>query len=317
MSNPLIRVGVSACLLGQEVRYDGNHKRNSFVADVLGQHCRLVPICPEVEVGMSVPREAVRLEGDREAPRMIGIESGTDWTARMNKYVSRRVRRGDVVDLSGYVLKKGSPSCGMQRVKLFGDTGRPRRQARGLFASALIQQYPLLPVEEEGRLNDSKLREYFIVRVFAYHRLRGLFKERFNLAKLARFHTNHKYLLLTHSLQHYKLLDQLVDNARWYKASEIRPKYGTLFMEALKVKSTARKNISALGKILRFLRNHLTSVENRDILRVMEDYRKGLVPLIVPLTLVRHHVNTHGIGCMRDQVYLYPHPKELMLRNHV
>ncbi|NIM19137.1 MAG: DUF1722 domain-containing protein [Candidatus Latescibacteria bacterium] len=312
-----IRIGISSCLLGQKVRFDAGHKHDRFITDVLGPYFEFVPVCPELEVGMGVPRESVKLQGNPEAPLMVGNKSGKDWTARMNRYADRRVRRRDMTDFSGYILKKDSPSCGMERVKVYGESGMPERRGRGLFAAALMRQHPLLPVEEEGRLNDFKIRENFIVRVFAYHRLRILFKSSFRRGELVRFHAAHKYLLLAHSPKHHKLLGQLAANMKRYEVPVFREKYSALFMEALKMKSTARKNVNVLHHILGFLKDHIDPSDKRDILQVIEDYRNELVPLIVPVTLLKHYVNKHGIEYIQDQIYLNPHPKELMLRNHV
>ena len=157
----VIKVGISTCLLGQKVRFDGGHKRDRYITDVLGEYFRFVPVCPELEVGMGLPREAVRLVGDPASPRMIGNRSLQDWTDRMNTYAAKRVRQRDLTGLSGYILKKDSPSCGMARVKVYNDRGMPEKNGVGLFAQALQQQLPLLPIEEEGRLNDPRLREEF------------------------------------------------------------------------------------------------------------------------------------------------------------
>jgi uncharacterized protein YbgA (DUF1722 family)/uncharacterized protein YbbK (DUF523 family) len=312
-----IKVGISACLLGQKVRFDAGHKKDRYLTDILGKYFKFVAVCPELEVGMGVPREAVRLIGTVEAPRMVGNKTGQDWTDRISKYNHKRVRELVVERLSGYVLKKDSPSCGMERVKLYSEKGMAERIARGMYAQALMDQYPLLPVEEEGRLNDARLRENFIVRVFAYHRLQNLFNGRYSRGALVKFHTVHKYLLLAHSPKYYGELGQLVARVNQYTPSQIRDKYCALFMECLKVKTTARKNVNVLHHILGFLKTNLASEDKQDIIRVIEDYRNELVPLIVPITLVRHYVMKHDVEYIKDQIYLNPHPKELMLRNHV
>jgi uncharacterized protein YbgA (DUF1722 family)/uncharacterized protein YbbK (DUF523 family) len=312
-----IKVGVSTCLLGQKVRFDGGHKHDHYLTDILGPHFRFVPVCPELEVGMGVPREAVRLEGDIEAPRMVGNKTGDDWTDRMNDYAQTRVLRSDLADLSGYILKKNSPSCGMERVKIHVKPGTISKTGVGLFASALINAYPHLPVEEEGRLHDDRLRDNFIVRVFAYYRLRQTFRGRFSRKAAVDFHAAHKYLMLAHSPVHYKKLGQLVAAINKYPPAEFREKYHSLFMEGLSVMATARKNVNVLQHIMGFLKTRLSAEEKKDILSVIEDYHRGLVPLIVPITLVRHYLNKFEVEYISDQVYLNPHPKELMLRNHV
>lgn len=312
-----INVGISTCLLGQKVRFDGGHKRDRYITDILGDYFRFVPVCPELEIGMGVPREAVRLLGDETSPRMVGGKSGQDWTDKMNRYTESRVKQRDLYDICGYILKKDSPSCGMERVKVYDSAGMPHRKAVGLYAAGLLKQFPLLPIEEEGRLNDLKLRDNFIVRVFAYSRLRKLFRSTFSLGRLVQFHTEHKYLLLAHSPTHYKDLGRLVAGAKKIPAGNLRDQYSQIFMEALKFKSTIAKNTNVLQHILGFLKDQLDSAEKKSILETIEDYRQGLVPLVVPLTLLKHYVDLHDIEYIRNQVYLRPHPKELMLRSHV
>jgi uncharacterized protein YbgA (DUF1722 family)/uncharacterized protein YbbK (DUF523 family) len=312
-----IKVGISTCLLGQKVRFDGGHKRDRYITEILGDYFRFVPVCPELEIGMGVPREAVRLIGEAGSPRMVGGKTGKDWTDKMNRYTDKRVRRRDLADICGYILKKDSPSCGMERVKIYSPTGMPERKAIGLFAAGLLRHFPLLPVEEEGHLHDLKLRDNFIVRVFAYSRLQNLFRHSFSLGKLVRFHTEHKYLLLAHSPGDYKKLGQLVAGAKKVPPARLREQYSRLFMDALKLKSTVAKNANVLQHILGYLKKVLGSDEKKSILDTIDDYRKGLVPLVVPLTLLKHYVDLHKIEYIRDQAYLNPHPKELMLRSHV
>jgi len=312
-----IRVGVSACLLGQKVRFDGQHKQDLYLKDILGAYFQFVAVCPEIEVGMKVPREAVRLVGDPEAPRMIGNQSGEDWTDRMNDYSQKRVKKLEEDFLSGYILKKDSPSCGMERVKIYNEKGMAERNGVGLYARTLLKHFPLLPVEEEGRLHDARLRENFIVRVFAYHRLQNLFREKWSRGDLVSFHTIHKLLLMAHSPEHYRQLGRLVAKATQLPPSELCTKYSELFMQGLKFKSTAKKNVNVMLHIIGHLREYLEAEDKRDLLRVIEEYHQELVPLIVPITLLRHYIYKYKIDYIRDQIYLNPHPKELMLRNHV
>jgi uncharacterized protein YbgA (DUF1722 family)/uncharacterized protein YbbK (DUF523 family) len=312
-----IKLGISTCLLGEQVRYDGGHKHDHFLTDTLGPYIEWVSVCPELEVGMGVPREAVRLAGQVSSPRMVGISSGEDWTERMLAYSRRRVEQIGKLKLDGYVLKSKSPSCGMERVKIYNPKGMATRDGRGLFAGVLIKGHPLIPVEEEGRLNDPHLRDNFIVRVFAYHRLQKLMDGRFSIARLVEFHTAEKYLLLAHSPKHYRELGPLVANAKKMPVAELKEKYTVLFMECLKVRSTVKKNVNVLQHIVGYLPEAVPPPEKKEILQVVEDYRKGFVPLVVPLTLLRHYVRAHSIGYINNQVYLNPHPKELMLRNHV
>jgi len=312
-----IKVGVSACLLGQKVRYDGGHKRDRYVTDVLSDYFKFVAVCPEVELGMGAPREAVRLEGEVDKPRMVGTKTGADWTGRMNAFVRKRLEELAPVNLSGYILKKGSPSCGMERVKVYGSKGVPARTGRGLFGGALVKRFPLLPVEEEGRLNDPRLRENFIARVFAFHRLQGLFAAEFSRVAAVDFHRVHKYLLLSHNPEKYKEMGRLVAGIKKFTPSKFKEKYGELFMSAMSYRTTTSKNVNVLHHMLGFLKKDLVPGDKLYILDQIEDYRQGLVPLVVPLTLLKHYVEKFNIEYIADQVYLNPHPKELMLRNHI
>ncbi len=312
-----IRVGISSCLLGQKVRFDAGHKRDRYITDVLGQYFQFLPVCPELEVGMGVPRESVRLEGSPENPRMIGNKTGEDWTQRMNMYSRKRVAAADLQNVSGYILKKNSPSCGMERVKVYGESGMPQKSGRGLFAAELLGHFPLLPIEEEGRLNDAAIRENFIERIFAYHNLRKLFTGRFSRGKVVRFHTINKYLLLSHSPKQYRELGALVAAIKKYTPGDFRDAYSNLFMDTLSVKTTVRKNVNVLQHILGFMKNDLSPGDKKYILDIIEDYRQGLVPLVVPITLIRNFIRTYDVTYIADQTYLNPHPKQLMLRNHV
>jgi uncharacterized protein YbgA (DUF1722 family)/uncharacterized protein YbbK (DUF523 family) len=311
------RIGISSCLLGKKVRFDSGHKRDRYLTDLLGEYVKFVPTCPEVEVGMGVPREAVRLEGQPEAPRMVGNKSGEDWTDRMNAYSRKRVRQKYLSDLSGFILKNRSPSCGMERVKLYIKPGTVERKGVGLFAAALMERYPNLPVEEEGRLSDARLRENFIVRVFAYHRLQHLFSDRFKRGEMVAFHTAHKYLMLAHSPKHYTELGRLVARVKKMTPGEFKEQYESLFMAGLTFKATVKKNVNVLQHIAGFLKERAPAEDRRDVARVIADYHRELLPLIAPITLLAHMVRKYDIAYIRDQVYLNPHPKELALRNHV
>ena len=316
-----IRVGISSCLLGQEVRYDGGHQKDAYITGVLARHFTWVPVCPEMEVGMGVPREPIRLVGDAAAPRLLGVTSGTDHTDRMNEFARRRVQELARRGLSGYVLKRASPSCGMERVKLYGEregeSGPPRRAGVGLFARALLDALPLLPVEEEGRLNDSRLRDNFITRVFAYRRLAALGEMRPRPGDIVSFHTAHKYLLLAHSPTAYARLGRLVAQLKGESMPAWLDRYRDAFMRALQVPATPKKHVNVLQHIMGFFKDRLPAAEKRELLAVIADYAAGLVPLIVPITLINHHVSRFEVAYVRDQIYLRPHPKELMLRNHV
>ncbi len=311
-----ILIGISSCLLGEKVRFDAGHKKDRFVTDVLGRHFSWVPICPELEVGMGVPREPVRLVGAPDHPIMVGTKSETDWTSRMNAYCLGKVDRISSLDLSGYILKSNSPSCGMERVRVYAKNGIPAKTGRGLFARVLMEKLPLLPVEEEGRLNDPRIRENFIVRVFSFHRYQQLLKN-YSRHALVEFHAAHKYLMLAHSPRHYNELGRLVARQKSLPPSDLKERYGKVLMEGLAIRSTTKKNTNVLHHILGFLHESLTREDREDILRVVEDYRNELIPLVVPLTLISHYVRKHRIQYIAQQVYLSPHPREMMLLNHV
>lgn len=312
-----LRVGISTCLLGEKVRWDGGHKRDRFLTDVLADYVEWVPVCPEVELGMGIPREPVHLARRQGEIRMLGTRSGEDWTRRMEAWSARRTRELEAMDLCGYVLKKDSPSCGMERVKVRSEKGMPKKEGRGVFAGALQDRAPALPVEEEGRLNDPALRENFIERIFAYRRLRSLFAGRWSRGRLVAFHTAHKLQLMAHSTQAYQALGRLVASAKGVPPREIRARYSAEFMAALQRPATRRRHVNVLQHCLGYFRKRLEGDARAELASLIGDYRGGLVPLVVPVTMVRHYVRRLEVDYLAGQVYLDPHPKELMLRNHV
>lgn len=312
-----IRIGISRCLLGDRVRYDGGHKRDRFLTDVLGRYVEWVPICPEVEAGLGTPREAMRLVGDAKKPQLMTIKTKRNLTKPLAMLTERRLDTLETADLSGYVFKKDSPSCGIARVRIFNRQGMPSRNGVGLFARAFMERFPLVPVEDEGRLCDPVLRDNFIERVFSYHRWQQLARGPLTRQAVVEFHTKHKYLLLAHSRHHYQQLGRLVAQADRYHPSDLIERYGALFMEALAVTATPRKHVNVIQHIVGHMKDRLTASERAELDDVVEDYRKGLVPLIVPITLVKHYVVRYRIDYVRDQVYLNPHPKEMKLRNSI
>ena len=312
-----LRVGISTCLLGEEVRFDGGHKRDRFLADELAPYVEWVPVCPEVELGMGVPREPVQLVREAGAVRMLGTRSRRDWTEAMAAFAARRVRALEKLELCGYVLKKDSPSCGMERVKVRDGRGLAHRDGRGLFAEALLRECPALPVEEEGRLHDPVLRENWIERVFAYRRLRSLFEGRLSVRRLVAFHTAHKLQLLAHSTEGYRRLGRLVAGAKHLPGAELRERYEAGFMAALAGRATRGKHVDVLQHCLGYFRDRLDPATRRALAAHVAEYQRGLVPLVVPVTMIRHYAEQLGIEYLAGQVYLEPHPKELMLRNHV
>jgi uncharacterized protein YbgA (DUF1722 family)/uncharacterized protein YbbK (DUF523 family) len=292
-----IRIGISSCLLGEKVRFDGGHKEDRFISRTLVRYFEYVPVCPEAEAGLGVPREAMRLVGDPETPRLLTGRTKVDRTHAMRRFVRGRVRDLAGLDLDGYIFKKDSPSCGMERVRVYSaESGMAVRRGVGLFARAFMERLPLIPTEEEGRLSDPVLRENFIERVFCHWRWRGLLAEGLTRGRLVAFHTAHKLTLLAHSPKHYQELGRLVAEAKGQRASALA---------------------AVLMHIAGYFKRELAADEKTELLGVIEDYRCGLVPLIVPITLIRHYVRKFDVTYLRGQVYLNPHPKELMLRNHV
>jgi uncharacterized protein YbgA (DUF1722 family)/uncharacterized protein YbbK (DUF523 family) len=317
MTRQRLQLGISRCLLGEAVRFDGGHKRDHFLVDVLGPHVEWIPVCPEIEAGLGLPREAMRLVGDPARPRLITVHTGNDHTKALERMSAHRLQSLRELDLSGYVFKRDSPSYGLERVQLYNQHGMPSRQGVGIFARAFIKQFPLVPVEEEGRLSDPALRENFIERVFAYRRYQDLLLKLSARQAVVQFHTTHKYLLLSHSPSHYEALGRLVGQAHRYRSKELAQKYGDLFMQALAVKATVRKHVNVLQHLVGFFKTDLTGQQKRELLDLVEDYRRGYTPLVVPLTLIKHYVMACDVSYLKEQMYLNPHPKELMLRNHV
>jgi uncharacterized protein YbgA (DUF1722 family)/uncharacterized protein YbbK (DUF523 family) len=315
---PTIRLGISTCLLGEPVRYDGGHKLDRFLVNTLGRFVDWEPVCPEVEMGLPTPRESMRLLGDPVAPRLIAPKSGTDYTEQMQRWAQVRLDELAQVGLHGFVFKKDSPSSGLFRVKVYNEHGMAQRNGTGMFPRAVRNRFPLLPLEEEGRLNDMPLRENFIERVFAYYRWTRLLEEEPTPGGLVRFHTAHKLTLMAHSPKHYSDMGRLVADAGKREWEELTAAYGAKLMQGLAVMGTRGKHVNVLQHLMGYLKNRVASEDKQELLGLVEDFRKGLLPLIVPLTLLKHHLNRHPVpDWVHQQVYLNPYPKELMLRNHV
>jgi uncharacterized protein YbgA (DUF1722 family)/uncharacterized protein YbbK (DUF523 family) len=313
-----IKIGVSSCLLGEKVRWDGDHKQDRYVLDVLGSCFDCVSICPEVDAGMSVPRETVALYGTLEKQKMITKGSRTDWTKKMARFKKDRICELRKENICGYVFKSDSPSCGVRKVPIYSEISIRRvRYGPGMFASSFIKAFPLVPVEDEGRLHDPIIRENFIVRVFCFNRLQTLLRGHFTMVGLISFHTKHKFLILSHSKKQYNAMGKLVATGKLLNRDELKSRYSSLFMKALACKSTPKKNTDVLMHMMGFFKKIISRGEKKDILNAIENYRKGLLPLIVPVTLIRHQVKKYNIEYLLDQIYLNPHPEELMLRNHV
>jgi len=312
-----IKIGISRCLLGENVRYDGGHKWDRFITDTLGIYLEFVPVCPEVECGLGVPREAMHLEGDPQNPRLVTIKNKIDHTDKMKTYARKRIAEMVKEDLCGFIFKSGSPSSGMERVKVYGEKGEPVKKGVGIFAREFMSRFPLLPVEDDGSLYDPQLRENFIERIFALKRWREVTAKKAGLKSLIDFHTSHKFLILSHSRRHYQQMGQLVARTDPLPLKERFDTYQELLLEALCIKTTPKKHADVLLHIMGFFKKDLSPDEKQEMLEIIEHYKKGLIPLVVPTTLLLHFVRKYDQPYLKNQVYLEPHPLELKLRNHV
>lgn len=310
------RVGISTCLLGENVRYNGGHARDRFLTDTFGQFVEWVPVCPEVECGLPVPREAMRLVGDPESPSLITIATEVDHTRLMLRWARRRVKELESEDLVGFVFKSRSPSSGMERVKVYDESGMPHKVGVGMWARAFVDHFPLLPVEEEGRLHDPELRENFIERIFCLRRYREAAGSRRSRGALVDFHAAHKLQLMAHGPKILKEMGHLVAHAKEHDLRELFGRYEELLMSAMKLKSTPGKNANVLQHALGHFKKLLTPDEKQEALEVIEEHRAGYTPLVVPVTLVSHYVRKYGEPYLASQTFLSPHPTELKLRNH-
>ena len=312
-----IKLGISTCLLGEPVRYDGGHKLDRFLRDTLGQYVEYVPVCPEVECGLGIPRESMHLEGEQETPRLITTRTKRDVTDRMLAWSRQRIKELESEKLCGFIFKSNSPSSGMERVKVFDEKGIPHKTGVGLFAGVFMKHFPLLPVEDEGRLHDPVLRENFIERIFVFKRWREMLEKGLKSSRLIEFHSRHKLLIMSHSTKHTSGMGKLVARAKEIPSEELFNNYGRMLMEALRLRATIKKNTNVLQHLMGYFKKLLTSDEKLEILEVIDHYYKGHLPLIVPLTLLKHYVRKYDQPYLKRQYYLDPHPIELQLRNHV
>ncbi len=309
-----IEIGISSCLLGQEVRHDGGHKRNAWILNTLSSYFDFRPLCPELAIGMGVPRPTIRLIKQDNVIRLVGSKDpDLDITDEMNRFSDQAVKGLD--DLSGYILKKDSPSCGMERVRIYNEKGIPEKNGSGLFAARLMEAHPNLPIEEEGRLMDPVLRENFIERVFVYYRWQKLLHNGLTVKDLMEFHASHKFNLLAHNESIYRELGPLVAQATPENLETIAEQYINMLMKGMKKPATRKRHTNVLMHVMGFLKNALSSDDKQELLDILEQYRLGRVPLIVPITLLRHHLRREPHPYIEKQYYMKPYPEELMLRN--
>lgn len=311
-----IRIGVSSCLLGLKVRYDGGHKYDPFLVCTLGEFVEYVPVCPEVEAGFPIPREAFHLVGPSDAPRLVTQKTGIDVTERMKQWADHRLKELEAEDLCGFIFKSRSPSSGMERVKVYNDSGMAEKTGVGIFARAFMDRFPWVPVEEDGRLQDIVLRENFIVRIFAYRRWKEWMAGKPSVSRLVEFHSRHKLLLMAHSPVIARDLGKRVAGGRTKTPALLYDDYLRQFLEALTFKATVKKNTNVLMHMMGYFKKQLSADEKQELLRAIENYRLGYIPLLVPLVLIQHYVRKYGQMYLKEQYYLDPHPLELKLRNH-
>ena len=310
-----LKLGISACLLGAEVRYNGGHKESRLCSRVLAEHFDFVPLCPEVAIGLGTPREPIRLVGDPQAPRALGtVNRERDVTQALHDYGTRMA--GELDDISGYIFMHKSPSCGMERVKVYQDNGYPADGgASGIFAAAFTRLRPDLPVEEDGRLNDPVLRENFLTRVFAYAEWQRLLRAGLTRKAILDFHARYKYQLMANHPLQYKALGRLLADLGRHDPLEFGPRYFSQLMAALKKCATRGTHSNVLQHLSGYLKQALSSDEKEEMQQLITQYRSGIIPLVVPLTLLKHHFRRHPDRYVARQAYLQPHPENLSLRN--
>jgi uncharacterized protein YbgA (DUF1722 family)/uncharacterized protein YbbK (DUF523 family) len=315
VSQRKIKIGISSCLLGQEVRFDGGHKHDRFISGTLSQYFEFLPVCPELAIGLGVPRKPIHLRGSPEQTRVISHENpDRDLGPDLRTYGEKMAE--EMPDICGYIFKSRSPSCGMERVKLFGDRDAPpSKEGIGQYAASFMTARPLLPYEEEGRLNDPILRENFVERVFTYRRWQEFRRGKCTMSGLVEFHTRHKLAVMSHGVVAYRKLGRIVANAEKRSAQETADIYITELMAALTRRATRRAHTNVLQHIQGFLKRNIDREDKKELVEVIESYRLGHVPLIVPVTLLRHHFRRQPDPFIAQQTYLNPHPPELMLRN--
>lgn len=311
-----IKVGVSSCLLGEHVRYDGGNKHDRFITETLETYFDWIPVCPEVEYGLPVPREAMHLEGDPASPRLVTIKTGIDHTDGMRRWAEKKLKQLEKEDLCGFIFKGRSPSSGIYGIKVYNLSGIPGGKSEGIFGGAFKRSFPLIPVIDDGRLHDPELRENFIEKVFVYKRWKDFLKNKNNIREVVSFHTDLKLIIMAHSPKHYASLGKLVANAKKYKRDELYLEYIHLLMEGLGLIATVKKNINVLMHIAGYFKKQITADEKQELLELIEQYHGGYIPLIVPLVLIKHYLRKYREPYLERQFYLNPHPIEMMLRNH-
>ncbi len=315
---PPFTVAISECLTGAEVRFDGGHKRGALCHDVLDGLFRYRPLCPEVAIGLGVPRAPIRLVGmDDGAIRVRGVrDPEQDVTTALQDYAERVAPT--LQDVCGYILMKNSPSCGMERVKVYrAADGMPTRNAAGAYAEVIMRRCPQLPVEENGRLGNPLLRENFVTRVFTRAHWQAQMQAGLTPAALLEFHSRYKYLLMAHSSTHYRRAGQLLADLKAAPLAGTAGDYFVLLMEGLKKLATRGTHANALQHLQGYLKRDLEAASRQELASVIDAYRRGEVPLVVPVTLLRHLLRRFPDDYALKQVYFDPHPADKGLRNAI
>ncbi len=316
MSAP-VKIGIASCLLGNPVRWNGGHKLDRYIVNTLGPFVEFVPVCPETECGLGIPRETMHLKGDLDNPRLVTTKTGLDKTDQMVSWGRQRIKQLATEELSGYIFKTKSPSNAMAGMRVFGPDNRIFYNSPGIFARMVMQRFPHLPVIDDGRLHDPGLRENFIEQVFTTSRWHEVLRQRKTMGRLVDFHTRHKLLIMSHSPKHYREMGRLVATGKQTPLAECYDTYESLLLEAMRLKTTIKKNTNVLQHVMGYFKKQLSADEKQEILEIIDQYRQGHVPLIVPVTLLNHFVRKYDQPYLKQQVYLHPHPVELRLRTYI
>lgn len=312
-----IKIGVSACLLGESVRHDRGNERDPYLTEFLAKYVEFIPLCPEMACGMGVPREPVRQVDCAGDIRLIGSDSAEDWTDRMDKWCQRILIGLEEDGLAGFILKNRSPTCGMMRSPIYSTTGKPPYKGPGFFAARLMDHFPLLPVEGDDRLNNPLLRENFIRRAFVMHRWNELLSRGMDIGRLVDFHTRHKMLIRAHDLRGYRQLGRLLGESCVFNCDEIFDTYGTMLFKSLMLKMTNNKVADVLMHAMGFFIKDIDAADKQEMQALIHAFKRGKIPLLVPVTLLNHFARKYERPYLRQQFFLNPHPAELKLLNHV
>lgn len=311
-----ISVGISSCLLGEEVRYNGGHKHDNYCTAVLARYFEFKPFCPEVAVGLGIPRQTIRLVGEPGAVRVLGTQDSTlDVTDRLSSYAESVA--DSVSDLRGYIFMKDSPSCGLYSAKVYSKKGAPVGKSAGIYSGRLRERFPLLPMEESGRLNDPELRENFIARVFLYDRWLHDVAAEPSAQKLVAFHSRHKYFVMSYGQKLYRETGALVARAGCGELQQLLSDYIQKIMLGTAKPTTRKGHVNVLLHMVGYLRKTVPGGIRQDLIKAIEEYRTGQVPLAVPMKLMQHYLDNYASDYIKQQTYLSPHPFELGLRNTI